>query len=24
MKEIEDGGGKQFENAEELFTHLGI
>ena len=24
MKEIEDGGGKQFGNAEELFTHLGI
>ena len=24
MKEIEDGGGKHFENAEELFRHLGI
>lgn len=24
MKEIEDDGGKQFENAEELFKHLGI
>ncbi|MEI9479706.1 MAG: type II toxin-antitoxin system RelB/DinJ family antitoxin [Deltaproteobacteria bacterium] len=24
MKEIEDGSGKQFENAEELFKHLGI
>ena len=24
MKEIEDGGGKKFENAEELFKHLGI
>ena len=24
MKEIEDGGGKKFANAEELFKHLGI
>ena len=24
MKEIENGGGKQFENSEELFRHLGI
>ena len=24
MKEIEDGGGKRFENSEELFRHLGI
>ncbi len=24
MKEIENGGGKKFENAGELFKHLGI
>ena len=24
MKEIEDGGGRQFENTEKLFIHLGI
>jgi DNA-damage-inducible protein J len=24
MKEIEEGGGKKFDNAEELFKHLGI
>ena len=24
MKEIENGGGKKFDNADELFKHLGI
>jgi DNA-damage-inducible protein J len=24
MKEIENGGGKKFDNANELFKHLGI
>jgi len=24
MKEVEAGGGKNFEDTEELFTHLGI
>jgi hypothetical protein len=24
MKEIENGGGKKFANADELFKHLGI
>ena len=24
MKEIENGGGRKFENAAELFRHLGI
>ena len=24
MKEIENGGGKKFNNADELFKHLGI
>ena len=24
MKEIENGGGKKFNNADELFEHLGI
>jgi len=24
MKEIENGGGRKFENADELFKHLGI
>jgi DNA-damage-inducible protein J len=24
MKEIENGGGRKFDNADELFKHLGI
>ena len=24
MKEIENGGGKKFDNTDELFKHLGI
>ena len=24
MKEIEDGGGKGFDNADDLFKHLGL
>ena len=24
MQEIENGGGKKFDNADELFKHLGI
>ena len=24
MKEIQNGGGKKFDNADELFKHLGI
>jgi len=24
IKEIKDGGGKKFDNVDELFKHLGI